>query len=156
MEERSVFEYRPTYMPSGKTVQQVRSAMAKAIQAAAPSYGVFDGGLLGRFVRDVPDGWLKAIAPLDNIPNVRRTGGSSASCCVETADMLIRHEPVQAYADALKAAGQNVEYLQVEGANHAFFDWKPDRRTKETFLKYGVPYAAKMKSFFDAVFYAKP
>ena len=41
----------------------------------------------------------------------------------------------------------------VEGASHAFFDWKPDQRTKDTFAKYGVPYAAKMQQFFDEVFY---
>ena len=67
--------------------------------------------------------------------------------------MLIGNEAVQSYADALKAAGQTVEYVQVEGAGHAFFDWKPDARTKATFKQYGVPYAAKMKEFFDAVFY---
>ena len=153
--KEGVFEYLPTYMPKGKSAQQVRDTMAKAIQAAAPSYGVFSGDLLGRFVRDVPDGWVKAVAPIDNIPSVKERAVPQL-LLRGTADMLIRDEPVQAYADALKAAGQTVEYVQVEGANHAFFDWKPDRRTKETFFKYGVPYAAKMRAFFDAVFYAKP
>ena len=27
---------------------------------------------------------------------------------------------------ALVDAGQRVQYVQVGGANHAFFDWKPD------------------------------
>lgn len=67
--------------------------------------------------------------------------------------MLIQDTAVQAYADALKAAGQTVEYVQVEGAGHAFFDWKPDPQTKKTFARYGVPYAAKMQQFFDTVFY---
>jgi dienelactone hydrolase len=65
---------------------------------------------------------------------------------------LITHPGVQAFADALQAAGQTVEYVQVEGAGHAFFDWKPDSRTKATFAKFGVPYAAQMKSFFDRAF----
>ena len=68
----------------------------------------------------------------------------------------IKHEAVQAYADALRAAGQPVEYVQVEGAQHAFLDWKPDPGTKATFRKYGVPGAARMKAFFDGVFYPKP
>jgi len=67
--------------------------------------------------------------------------------------VLIRNEPVQAYADALKAAGQTVKYVQVEGAGHAFFDWNPDADVKASFIKYGIPCAAEMKSFFDAVFY---
>ena len=31
-----VYEFLPTYMPKGKTVAQVREALAKAIKAAAP------------------------------------------------------------------------------------------------------------------------
>ena len=30
------------------------------------------------------------------------------------------------FTDALVKAGQRVEYVQVGGAGHAFFDWKPD------------------------------
>ena len=48
---------------------------------------------------------------------------------------------------------QNAVLDIVDGASHAFFDWKPDQRTKDTFAKYGVPYAAKMRQFFDEVFY---
>jgi hypothetical protein len=41
----------------------------------------------------------------------------------------------------------------VEGAGHAFFDWKPDTTTRATFAQYGVPYAAQMQAFFDGIFY---
>ena len=54
---------------------------------------------------------------------------------------------------AIKAAGHKAELVIVEDASHAFFDWKPDQRTKDTFAKYGVPYAADMMRFFDEVFY---
>jgi acetyl esterase len=70
-----------------------------------------------------------------------------------TVDQLIRDADVQAYADALKAAGQRAEYVQVEGAAHAFLDWKPDPQVKRTFERFGVPSAAKMQQFFDSVFY---
>jgi dienelactone hydrolase len=53
--------------------------------------------------------------------------------------------------EALVKAGQRVEYVQVGGASHAFFDWKPDARTKATFAQYGVYYAAEMKAFFASV-----
>jgi len=46
-----------------------------------------------------------------------------------------------------------VEYVQVGGAGHAFFDWKPDEPTKATFAKYGVYYAAAMKTFFVSTLY---
>ena len=60
---------------------------------------------------------------------------------------------VQRYVDELKAAGQPVQYVQVEEAGHAFFDWKPDATTRATFAKYGVPFAAQMQGFFNSVFY---
>jgi dienelactone hydrolase len=108
--------------------------------------------LLKRFLGDQSDAAIKAVSPIDNIPNVKERNVPQY-LLRGTNDMLIRHEPVQAYANALKAAGQTVKYVQVEGAGHAFFDWKPDSRTKATFAKYGVCYAAEMKSFFDEVFY---
>jgi pimeloyl-ACP methyl ester carboxylesterase len=55
--------------------------------------------------------------------------------------------------DKMKEQGQTVEYWEVDGAGHAFFDWKPDAQTRAAFEKFGVPYAAKMKAFFDTVFY---
>jgi acetyl esterase/lipase len=150
--KEGVYEYKPTYMPSGKTVSQVRREIASAIQVAAPSYRVFSGVMLKRFLGDQPDAAVKAVSPIDNIPNIKERN-IPQYLLRGTNDMLIRHEPVQAYADALKAAGQTVRYVQVEGAGHAFFDWKPDAGTKATFAKYGIHYAAEMKSFFDVVFY---
>jgi hypothetical protein len=55
--------------------------------------------------------------------------------------------------DALVKAGQRVEYVQIGGASHAFFDWKPDATTKGTFAQFGVYYAAEMKAFFTSVLY---
>ena len=152
--KEGVFQYKPTYMPKGKTIEQVRKEIAAAIQAVAPSYGVFSGDSLKNFASGVSESGLKAISPIDNIPNIKERSVPQL-LLRGTADMLIRDEAVQSYADALKAAGQTVEYVKVEGASHAFFDWKPDAGTKATFAKYGVPYAAKMKSFFDTVFYPK-
>jgi dienelactone hydrolase len=97
---------------------------------------------------------IKAVSPQEHIPNAKERGVPQY-LLRGTDDRLIRDPDVQAFADALKAAGQAAEYVQVEGAGHAFFDWKPDTRTKETFAKYGVPHAAKMKSFFDRIFSAQ-
>lgn len=154
--KEGVYQFKPTYMPQGKSVDQVRKEITQAIKVAAPSYGVFAGAMLGGGRRggDQPEAALKAVSPMDHIPNIKERAVPQF-LLRGTADPLIQHSAVQAYADALKAAGQTVEYVQVEGASHAFFDWKPDARTKATFAKYGVPCAAKMKSFFDAVFYPK-
>jgi len=149
-----VFEFMPSYMPKGKTVEQVRTEMMAAIQAAAPSYGVFGGDLLNHYSIDpkADDTWKEGVAPLSNIPNVSERA-IPHYLTRGTKDMLIKDEAVKAYVDALVNAGQRVEYVQVGGASHAFFDWKPDPQTKATFKKYGVYYVHEMEAFFNSVFY---
>jgi acetyl esterase len=150
-----VFEFLPTYLPKGKTVEQVKTAMVAAIRVAAPSYGVFGGSLLNHYSDDpaANDQWKDAIAPQSNIPTVKDRAVPQY-LLRGTLDGLIKDEAVKAYVDTLVKAGQRVEYVQVGGASHAFFDWKPDERTKATFAKYGVFYCAEMEAFFNSVFYA--
>ena len=57
--------------------------------------------------------------------------------------------------NALKEQGQTAIYEQVEGAGHAFFDWKPNDQVRATFAEYGVPYAAKMRAFFQQHLYGE-
>jgi acetyl esterase/lipase len=147
-----VYEFKPSYIPAGKSAADVRKELMSAIKAAAPSYGVFGGQVMAGVLRGQPDRVIKAVSPQEHIPNASKRAVPQL-LLRGTDDPLIRDPDVQAFADALKAAGQTVEYVQVEGASHAFFDWKPDARTKATFAKYGVPNAAKMKGFFDRVFY---
>lgn len=149
-----VFEFIPSYMPKNKTIEQVRSELMSSIKAAAPSYGVFGGTLLNHYSNDpaANDTWKEGIAPLSNIPNASERPVPHY-LIRGTNDPLIKDDAVKAYVDALVKAGQRTEYVQVGGANHAFFDWKPDENTKATFAKYGVYYAAEMKAFFISVLY---
>src|SRR5262245_49455447 len=149
-----VFEYLPSYMPKGKTVEQVRAEMTKAIKAAAPSYGVFGGNLLNPYSEEHGNdpAWKDAIAPLSHIPPAAERAVPQF-LTRGTRDQLIQDAAVKEFTDALVKAGQRVEYIQVGGAGHAFFDWKPDDRTKATFAQYGVYYAARMKAFFESTLY---
>ena len=152
-----VYQFKPTYLPPGKTTDQVRTEIVQAIKAAAPSYGVFSSAALGRSAgrggtNSQSLAAIKAIAPQDNIPNIKNRAVPQF-LLRGTVDPLIRNGDVQSYADALKAAGQRVEYVQVEGAAHAFLDWKPDPQVKRTFERFGVSSAAKMQHFFDSIFY---
>lgn len=151
-DQEGVYNYMPSYIPNGKSVNQVREEISAAIQVAAPSYGVFSGGTLGNFVQGLSQGQVDAVSPIKTIPAVSERAVPQL-LLRGTNDGLIRDEEVQSYTDALTAAGQKAEYVLVEGAGHAFFDWKPDARTRNTFAQYGIPYAEKMKSFFDEVFY---
>lgn len=151
---KGVFEFMPSYMPKNKTPEQVRNELMEAIKAAAPSYGVFAG--LNHFSDDptADDTWKNAVSPINHIPNVKDRAVPHY-LTRGTKDFLIKDEMVKSYVDALVAAGQEAEYVQVGGAGHAFFDWKPDARTKETFYKYGVYYAEEMEHFFNSIFYKK-
>lgn len=147
-----IYEFKPSYLPPGKSAADVRKDLMSAVKAAAPSYGVFGASMMAGVLRNQPEALVKAISPQENIPSAKER--KVAQYLLRgTQDPLITHAGVQAFVDALNAAGQPVEYVQVEGAGHAFFDWKPDSNTKATFARYGVPYAAKMKAFFDHVFY---
>jgi acetyl esterase len=147
-----VFEFKPSYIPGNKTVEQLRAELMASIKAAAPSYGVFSGRLLNVYT-DNPaanDSWKDAIAPISNIPNAKERSVPQY-LTRGTNDPLIKDQDVKEFVDALVKAGQRVEYVQVGGASHAFFDWKPNEMTKATFYKYGVYYAAEMKAFFEDV-----
>ena len=96
--------------------------------------------------------WKNAIAPINHIPPAAERSVPQF-LTRGTRDQLIRDEMVKEFTDALVKAGQRVEYVQVGGAGHAFFDWKPDDRTKATFAQYGVYYAASMKRFFESTLY---
>jgi acetyl esterase/lipase len=149
-----VFEFRPSYMPKSKTVEQVRTEMTAAIKAAAPSYGVFRPARLNLYTDDpaADESWKQAVAPLQHIPSAKERAVPQFQVR-GTNDRLVRHDDAQEFLDALVQAGQRAEYVQVGGAGHAFFDWKPDESTKATFAKYGVYYAAAMKAFFESVLY---
>ncbi len=135
-----VYEFMPTYLPKGKTVEQVRDEMMKAIKAGAPSYGVFSPAQL-HFYSDDPateKTLVDGIAPLLHIPAATERAVPEF-LTRGTNDRLISDASVKEFTDALVKAGQRAEYVQVGGASHAFFDWKPDEATKATFAKYGVP-----------------
>jgi acetyl esterase len=147
-----VFEFKPTYLPKGKSTADVRKEMLAAIKAAAPSYGVFDGPWLNHYSENpaANETWQAAISPARHIP--KATARAVPQYLTRgTRDPLIQDDMCKSFMEALVNAGQRVEYVQVGGAQHAFFDWKPDAATKATFKQYGVYYAAEMKAFFESV-----
>ncbi|NEU07993.1 alpha/beta hydrolase [Flavihumibacter sp. R14] len=151
-ERTGVYQFHPTYMPKGKSVEQVRNEITAAVKAVAPSYGPSDARDFKMFIEQTNEEYWDAVSPVKHVPNANER--TIPHFIVRgTEDPIIRHEVVQRYVDVVKTAGQTVNYVQVEGAGHAFFDWKPDAQTRATFTKYGVRYAAEMQSFFNNVFY---
>jgi dienelactone hydrolase len=126
--------------------------MMSAIKSAAPSYGVFAATQLNNYDPAADATWKEAIAPQSHIPPA--TERSVPQLLLRgTKDPLITDAANKSFIDALVAAGQRAQYVQVGGASHAFFDWKPEENTKATFAKYGVYYAGEMKNFFLSTLY---
>ncbi|MCQ2147202.1 MAG: alpha/beta hydrolase [Bacteroidales bacterium] len=142
-----VYQFIPTYLPAGMDADKARECL-KAIKAAAPSCGVFAQDGLGKYVEDLSPEAQEAVFPICNIPDVNeRTIPHFINRGTE--DKLISDQSNQEYQDALVAKGQESQYYLVEGANHAFFAWKPDQKTKDIFDKFGLPCAEDMLVFFD-------
>ena len=155
-----IFEFLPSYLPEGKSVVRVRDEIVAAIQVGAPSYGVFsDNAYGGRAALQHYSGnpaadasWSAAIAPINDVPDISERAVPQYFVR-GTVDPLIQDIMVSDFVQALQARGQHAVYDQVEGASHAFYDWKPDAQTRATFAQYGVPYIAEMVAFFDAIYY---
>lgn len=150
-----VYEFLPTYLPKGKTAAQANKEITKAIKAAAPSYGVFAGDMLKSFLDEgASQASIEAVSPINNVPNVKDRS-IPHYLLRGTNDRLITDESVKAYVAVLEAAGQTAEYVLVDGAGHAFLDWKTDARTQGTYNEIGHKYAMDMERFFNEVFYPK-
>jgi acetyl esterase/lipase len=147
-----VYRYMPTYLPKRKTVFEVKNEITNAIKAVAPSYGASEAADFKTLLTQTDTAYWNAISPSRHVP--KKSERVVPHFIVRgTKDPIVDHAMVQRYVDVLNAAGQPVTYIQVEGAGHAFFDWKPDATTRATFARYGVPYAAQMQAFFDGIFF---
>ena len=146
--KRGVYEYTPSYIPEGKTAEDVKESLLVAIRAAAPSYGVFDSVKLNGRLENMTEKEISLVCPIDNIPPVSERVIPHYLIRGKN-DTLISDRDVQVYADALNAAGQTVEYIQIDGIGHSFLDWKPVPRTVKTFGEFGVPNIRRMVEFFD-------
>ena len=148
-EKEGVYEIMPSYLPKKMSAEEFKSFMLGSLKAVAPSYGVADvTERNGNMIPLMTEEGVRAVSPLYNIPEA--TQRSIPHFMVRgTNDPLISDETVQIYADALNDAGQDVEYIQVPDAGHAFYDWKPDTENQEVFMNIGVPCIGKMLDFFD-------
>lgn len=144
-----IYEFMPTYLPKGKSAKQFKQEMLTAIKGAVPSYAVFAFSSLHRYLKEDEDA-IRAVTPNLHIPNISQRAVPQL-LFRGSEDGLITNDEVTSYLDAMVKAGQRVDYVQVGGANHAFFDWKPDAQTQATFAQYGKYHAQEMLHFFDSV-----
>lgn len=139
--------FKPSYLPAGKTAEQVAKEDGLKVQAAVVSYGAFDlyeaakggfespnnafwkfgnaepRGLFGNGinVNDHPDHY-KAVSPIYFVPKASEYKLPPQFVHVGSLDNVTPPSAAQHYVDLLKAGKQPVEYKVYPGKKHAYLD----------------------------------
>ncbi|WP_078083338.1 alpha/beta hydrolase [Microbulbifer mangrovi] len=139
--------FRPTYIPAGKTPEQIADNGELQVQAAVFSYGAFDlyraaqagfespgnifwklgnsepRGIMGKAVTvDSAPELYKAVSPVYLIPDARDRKLPPIFAHVGSKDTTTPPSAVKTFVDKLVAAGQPVRFKEYPGKNHAFLD----------------------------------
>lgn len=139
--------FNPTWLPQGKTAEDIAKANGLEVQGAMLSYGAFDiyntakggfekpnffwemgnaeaRGMLGKDYNytDNPERYQK-VSPIYNIPNAAERALPPLLFTVGSEDNTTTPASIENYIEKLKAAGHtNIQYWIHEGRPHAFLD----------------------------------
>lgn len=176
--DKKPYGFKPSYLPPGKTAEQVAAEKGMAVQAAIPSYGAFDiyaaatngfetdgnffwqmggakaRGLFGKEFnpRDHAD-MYKAVSPVYLIPGENGKRLPPQFFHVGSKDTTTPPVAVKAYVDKVKEHGHPAEYWLYEGRNHAYLDSGANEFLKVSFEKDAIEPLNRMIAFLDGVFY---
>ena len=144
-----VYEFKPTYLPAGKSVETVKKEMCKAFLGAVPTYPVLTDDVMKRFYSTDSLSAMH-VSPICFIPQ-RSVRAVPQMILRGRNDDLIRDWQMAKYCDAMTKAGQDVKYIQIGGIGHAFLDWRHDDNSKKTFARFAMPQIKEMLLFFDDI-----
>jgi len=175
---KAPYGFKPSYLPNGKTAEQVAAQGGLEVQAAIPSYGAFDmlAAAKGGFEKDANFFWqmggakarglfgneynveanpdmYKAVSPIYLIPKANDRKLPPQFFHVGSKDTTTPPVAVKAYFDKLKEAGQQGEYWLYEGRNHAYLDSGSNEFLGNTFEKDAIEPLNRIITFLDSVFY---
>jgi len=171
--------FKPTYLPRGKTAEQVAKANGLAVQAAMISYGAFDilGAALGGFEQSSNMFWTmgkakprglfgegitpqdnpapyKQVSPLYQIPKASERKLPPMFFSVGSKDNLTTPASIEAFIAKLKEAGHPApEYWVYEGRPHAFLDSGSNQFLGTSFAKDAPEALDRMLAFLNKLFY---
>ncbi|WP_346838366.1 alpha/beta hydrolase [Microbulbifer sp. SAOS-129_SWC] len=166
--------FKPTYLPAGKTAEQVAAEDGLAVQAAVLSYGAFDlyseaqhgfespdnifwklGGVSARGLfgdgitaQANPD-YYRAVSPLYLIPARSDDQLPPTLAFVGSEDKTIPPAAVKQFVDKMRAAGQPITFKIYPGKNHAFLDSGCNKYLGNCFAKDAPDTLDDMIAFFD-------
>ena len=170
--------FNPSYLPAGKTAEQVAQQNGLEVQAAILSYGAFDiyqsalngfeglanpfwlmsgsiaRGVFGADVNATKNPKMyKAVSPTYNIPDASDRKLPPQLLTAGSEDTLVTPTSVKAYMSKLQSAGQAVQYWEHEGRPHAFLDSGSNAMLGISFEADAPQALDVMLSFLDGVFY---
>ena len=169
--------FTPSYLPAGKTAEQVAEQNGLDVQAAILSYGAYElyqsslegfeeirnplwlatasmpRGILGDNFNpiDHPAAY-KGISPLYNIPLSTERKLPPQLLTVGSEDFLMTPESVKGYFEKLEIAGHSVQYWEYEGRGHAFLDSGTSMLSGQSFEEDAPQALEVMITFLDTVF----
>lgn len=172
--------FTPSYLPDGKTAENIASEKGLDVQGAILSYAALDmvaaceqGGLetpanvfwtmAGASARGIFGGdinlednpeYYHAISPIALIPNRSEKQLPPVLCTVGSLDMLVPPASIQDFVNLMNESGQTATFWIHEGRNHAFLDGGTNAFLGTEFERDGIPAIIKMIDFMDQVFYS--
>ncbi len=175
------YGFNPSWLPEGKTAEDIKGGNELEVQAAMISYGAADiyGTALGGFekpsnffwtmgnaeargifgaeinVDDNPE-FYKKVSPVYNIPDVKDKKLPPMLFTVGEKDDLITPASVKNFIGKLKKAGYTeLEYWEYEGRPHAFLDSGSNDFLGTSFEKDAPAALNVMLDFLNKHFYGK-
>jgi acetyl esterase/lipase len=171
--------FNPSYLPEGKTPEQLASENKLSIQAGMISYGVFDvygrasngfessknpfwtwaktepRGLFGEKVNiSTHPHFYKQVSPSYIIPKSQEKKLPPLLFTVGSEDNGTTPESIEEFIAKLKEAGHtDIEYWIHQGRPHAFLDSGSNEHLGITFEKDAPPALDKMLDFLNRIFY---
>ncbi|WP_456868107.1 alpha/beta hydrolase [Galbibacter sp. BG1] len=180
--EAGRLSFTPSYLPPNKTLEELKTSDALAVQAAVLSYPAVDiyaaalgdgvngfesssnffwqmgeaeaRGIFGKDinVKDNPN-YYKICSPIYTIPKKNDRKLPPQFCHVGSKDQTTTPESIKAYVAKLEENGQSVEYWVYEGRNHAYLDSGSNEFLGNSFEKDAIEPIHKIINFLDKVFY---
>ena len=164
--------FKPSYLPAGRSAEQIAQSSGLEVQAAILSYGAFDlydrgtgsfetwknpfwylGGALPRgifgdaYTVQSHPALYKGVSPIHNIPISTARALPPQLLTVGSEDPLTTPQMVRDYLQKLLAAGHSATYWEHQGRSHAFLD------SGSNFAADAPPALDEMLTFLNGVFY---
>ena len=172
--EGDSYGFNPSWLPEGKTAENIAAEDGLAVQAAVVSYGAFDilGAAKGGFetpqnffwqwggakprglfgdeynADDNPDRY-KAVSPIYNIPKASDYKLPPQFHHVGSVDQTTTEASIRDYVSRMEAAGQEVSMEVFDGYNHAYLDSGCNEFLGSCFDTHAVPALKKIIPFLD-------